>query len=248
VPAAATQDQLRLAFCRWGLPRAIRVDNGTPWGSAGDFPTDLALWLIGLGVEMIWNPPRCPQANGVVERSQGTGKRWAEPATCVDAAELQRRVDEQDGIQREVYPSIGGRSRLEAYPGLRHSGRGYRIEGEPRAWDLARVIEHLAGYVVVRRVDRHGSFSLYNKSRYVGRVLRGREVYVSLDPIAVEWVYADGDGVCYHRQKAEELSAERVRDLAVSHQRDRPRPRRRAGCRQARRTAVSDSAADQGVR
>ena len=39
----------------------------------------LALWLIGLGIEVIWNPPRCPQANGVVERSQGTGKRWAEP-------------------------------------------------------------------------------------------------------------------------------------------------------------------------
>src|SRR5271157_1101411 len=31
------------------MPARIRVDNGTPWGSAGDLPTDLALWLFGLG-------------------------------------------------------------------------------------------------------------------------------------------------------------------------------------------------------
>jgi hypothetical protein len=239
VPAAATQERLRGAFLRWGLPRAIRVDNGTPWGSAGDLPTDLALWLIGLGVEVIWNPPRCPQANGVVEHSQGTGKRWAEPATCADAAELQRRVDEQDGIQREEYPSIEGRSRAGAYPGLRHSGRPYRAEDEPGRWDLGRVVEHLAGYVAVRRVDGRGTFSLYNRSRYVGRALRGRDVYVSLDPLTAEWVYADRDGVCYHRQKAEELTVERVVGLSVSRHRDRPKP--------ARRTAVSGSGAHQGV-
>jgi transposase InsO family protein len=227
VPAAAAQERLRRGCGRWGLPRAIRVDNGAPWGSAGDLPTDLALWLIGLGVEVIWNPPRCPQANGVVERSQGTGKRWAEPETCADAAELQRRLDEQDGIQREGYPSVVGRSRLEAYPALRHSGRPYRPEEEEACWDLARVIEHLAGYVVVRRADRSGTVSLYNRNRYVARALAGRDVHVALDPIAVEWVYADGAGVCYHRQAAEELTADRVRGLAVSHHRDRPpRPRR----------------------
>jgi hypothetical protein len=49
----AIQEQFRAAFCRWGLPERLRSDNGYPWGSAGDFPSELALWLIGLGVEMI---------------------------------------------------------------------------------------------------------------------------------------------------------------------------------------------------
>ena len=120
MPAAETQRCLREAFARRGMPAQIRVDNGSPWGSAGDLPTALALWLIGLGIGVIWNPARRPQDNGVVERSQGTGKRWAEPPTCADAAELQRRIDDLDGIQREEYPSIGGMSRLEAFPGLRH--------------------------------------------------------------------------------------------------------------------------------
>jgi hypothetical protein len=41
---------LRRAFADWGRPERFRVDNGVPWGSWGDLPTDLALWLIGLGV------------------------------------------------------------------------------------------------------------------------------------------------------------------------------------------------------
>ena len=85
--------QLRLARVRWGLPGRFRVDNGWPWGSRGEFPTDLSLWMIGLGVGMHWNNPRRPQENGVVERSQGTSARWCEPWTCRTPAELQAMAD-----------------------------------------------------------------------------------------------------------------------------------------------------------
>lgn len=227
MPVAAAQDSLRRVFARWGLPRHIRVDNGSPWGSTGELPTDLALWLIGLGIEMIWNPPRRPQANGVIERSQGTGKRWAEPQTCGDVAELQARVDEQDRIQRELYPSIDRRSRLEAYPELKHSGRPYSAGGEASRWELDRVLRHLSGYVVVRQVDSGGTFSLYNRSRFVGRLLAGCPVYVTLDPVGVEWVYSNREGMCYRRQKAEELTAERILKLDVSRRRKRTKPSER---------------------
>ena len=82
VPPTETQAQLRLAFGRWGRPERLRVDNGPPWGTRGDLPTDLELWLLGVEVGVAPNPPRRPQDNGVVERSQGTGKRWGEPWTC----------------------------------------------------------------------------------------------------------------------------------------------------------------------
>ena len=205
----------------------MRVDNGAPWGSTGELPTDLALWLIGLGVGVTWNPPRCPQANGVVERSQGTGKRWAEPHTCREPAELRRLLEEQDHIQRALYPRFDGLSRVEAFPGLLHSGRSYRPEGEEASWGLTPVLNHLAGYVLVRRVDSSGTVSVYNRSRYVGKGLCGQDVYISLDPLAVEWVYAGADGACYRRQKAEELTAERVRGMDVSRHRTRDRPTRR---------------------
>jgi hypothetical protein len=205
----------------------VRVDNGTPWGSVGELPTELALWLIGLGISVIWDPPRRPQANGVVERSQGTGKRWAEPWTCRDEAELCRRLEEQDHIQRALYPRFQGLSRMEAFPGLSHSGRAYQADQEEAVWDLAATLGHLADYVLVRRVDVSGMVSVYNASHYVGKARSGQDIYISLDPLAVEWVYADRDGTCYRRQKAEELTTERVRALDVSRHRQRDRTRRR---------------------
>ncbi len=219
----------------------VRVDNGTPWGSAGDLPTELALWLFGLGVEVTWNPPRRPQDNGVIERSQGTGKRWAEPATCADAAELQRRIDELDRIQREVYPRPGGLSRLEASPGLRHSGRPYRPEDEAAAWSLAAALAHLSTYCVEREVDQGGCISLGNRSRYVGSRLKGRRVCASLDPHEVAWLVHDAAGVCYHRLEADELTAERITGLDVSRHRHRPGPRSRR-----RRKTVAELPANNG--
>ncbi len=221
MPAAETQRYLREAFCRWGLPTRIRVDNGTPWGSAGDLPTELALWLFGLGVGVVWNPPRRPQDNGVVERSQGTGKRWAEPPTCDSPAELQRRIDDLDRIQREHYPSIGGQSRLAAFPALCHSGRTYRLEDEASIWERDAALAHLSTYTVARDVDSAGVISLGNRSRYVGTALKGKRVYVSLDRYEVEWLIQSKQGVCYHRLKAEELTTERIVGLQVTNHRDR---------------------------
>jgi hypothetical protein len=121
-----TQADLRQAFAAWGLPARIRVDNGVPGGSDDELPTELACWLIGLGVEVVFNPPRRPQANGVVERSQGVAKQWAKPHTCATAEDLQARLDEMDRRQRELYPVTPGRlSRGQAFPGLTHSGRAY---------------------------------------------------------------------------------------------------------------------------
>lgn len=212
------QQALRLVFSRWGLPQCFRVDNGTPWGSAGsDWPTDLALWLIGLGVEMRWNPPRRPQDNGVIERSQATGKRWTEPDTCRDLQQLQERVDEMDRIQREVYPSIQGQTRRQAFPELQHSPRSYSRAWEKRAWDLTLVLAHLRDYRVVRRVDSKGQVTLYSRHHYVGEKYRGQDIYVILDPLDGEWVFTTAKDLQLRRKPAEELTRERIMRLQVSH-------------------------------
>jgi len=219
VAPTAVQAALRTIFSAWGRPARFRVDNGTPWGSAGDWPTDLALWLIGLGVDMIWNPPRRPQDNGVVERSQGTGKRWGEPHTCRDADELQHRLDNLDRIQREVYPSIHGRSRQEAFPQLQQRPRTFSPGWEKRAWSLALVLDHLADYSVPRRVDRKGQVSVYNRNHYVGKHYCGQTLYVTLDPVDGEWVFATPEGVQLRRKGAAEITRERIVKLQVSHHR-----------------------------
>lgn len=205
----------RKAFARWGLPQRIQFDNGYPWGSSGTFPPVLALWLIGLGVDVIWSWPACPQENGVVERSQGTGKRWAEPWRCCSAAELQRQVTTMDRLQRERYPYRGG-TRWEMFPGLAHSGRRYTCRDEPKLWQLARVLETLSQRLVIHRVDRYGGVSLYHYSRYVGKQYAGQPVYITLDPTGPTWVFSSGDGVQWRTHPATELTKQRIVNLDVS--------------------------------
>jgi transposase InsO family protein len=216
VPGSAVQEQLRRAFGRWGLPGRFRVDNGAPWGSRGDWPTELALWAIGLGVGMIWNPPRRPQDNGVIERSQGTAARWCEPWTCPSPEDLQSRLEQMDRLYREVYPYRQGQSRMAYYPGLSHSGRTYAVETEEQLWDWTRVTAHLSSYAVVRQVDHRGYVSMYNRGHYVGKLHQGKTVYVMFDPETNEWLFADLKGQPVCRKPAHELSPARVVALDVT--------------------------------
>jgi len=194
----------------------LRVDNGPPWGSRGDLPTDLELWLLGLEVGVDPNPPRHPQDNGVVERSQGTGKRWGEPWTCDSPEELHGRLKAMDEIQRQEYPSIAGQSRWDAFPQLVHSGRAYTPEWEEANWSLALVAANLAGYAVRRRVDASGAISLYNRRHYIGIIHKRKNVHVMFDPETHEWIVADEDGRQLSRQPATRIIREDIMNLTVS--------------------------------
>lgn len=58
-------------FERYGLPLRINADNGGPWGSprqAGYTLSELAIWLIRLGIRVSHSAPYHPQTNGKIER------------------------------------------------------------------------------------------------------------------------------------------------------------------------------------
>jgi hypothetical protein len=208
---------LRRTFPRWGRPDRLRVDNGHPWGSANDLPTDLALWLIGLGVNMVWNKPRCPQMNGVVERSQGVTQQWVEPQTLADPTQLQARLDWAVRIQRESYPAVAGRSRREAFPALGTPRRCYQIENEDALWHLDRVDRFLASGLWRRRVGPSSQIALYARDYWVGRRVMGQDVSVRFDPGDRHWVVCDHRGQELRRRPAEQLTRERIIGLRVAH-------------------------------
>ena len=60
-------------FRHYGLPDAIYVDNGSPWGnSSGHKWTRFGVWLLKLGVEVIHSRPYHPQGRGKNERFHRT--------------------------------------------------------------------------------------------------------------------------------------------------------------------------------
>jgi hypothetical protein len=188
VPAERTVEALREAFQRWGRPDRLRVDNGHPWGSTGDLPTELELWLMGLGIETVHNPPARPQANGVVERSQEIGQRWSDASRRGSAAEVESALREMDAHQREGFPEPA-RSRLRLFPKLAHSGRPYAAADEPALWSETEMRRRLSEYAVVRRINARGLISVYGKNHYVGKRHADRSATVRLDSDSGDWLF-----------------------------------------------------------
>src|SRR3954454_410327 len=104
VRVSEIQQMMQQSFEQWGLPAHIRVDNGKPFGDPQrcSIP-ELALWLTGLGIEVIWNRPRTPKDNAKVERMQATTSRWTEVEQCYSCSELQTKLDQAATIHGEQF-------------------------------------------------------------------------------------------------------------------------------------------------
>jgi hypothetical protein len=211
------QGKLRQVFAERGLPERIRVDNGSPWGSPqSDLPSALALWLIGCGIEVVWNRPRRSQENGVVERIHGVLEPWVEPENCPGGRRLQSRIDWAVHIQRERYPAIEGRSRAAVYPELCQPARAYDPAQEQETWQLDRVCAFLAQGLWRRKVSKAGTISIYNWNRSVGCAYAGEEINVQFDATCHQWVISDDLGHEIKRLDAPEISRARIMALAVT--------------------------------
>jgi transposase InsO family protein len=227
VPLPRVLDVLRKVFSRWGLPQQLRTDNGTPWGTSGGLPTEVHLWLAGLGVSLCRNRPNHPQENAKVERSQRTAQNWAVPPDCASLEQLQKRLDEEDRVQREVYPVQEQRSRWELHPELRHAPRWYVAGAEPYLWEWLLALTLLSRYVVRRRVSAAGKISLYDQPVEVGRPWAGQRVCVQLalreeyGQWRAEWVIRQEDGTELRRTPVRGLSQKEI----LSGTRDRPHHR-----------------------
>ena len=97
----AVQSHLQATFERYGLPDAMFVDNGTPWGDAsGRHWTRLRVWLLKLGVRLIYSRPYHPQSRGKNERFHRTLREEVFAfRTFHNLVQVQRAFD----AWREVY-------------------------------------------------------------------------------------------------------------------------------------------------
>jgi hypothetical protein len=209
----------RHVFARWGLPDRVRVDNGYPWGTPRDLPPELALWLIGLGVGVIWNPAGQPTCNPKVERCNGLTQQWGELRRCADRAAAAAVLAQVARIQREEYPAIRGRTRSEVFPGLKAPRRAYRRSREAALWDLCRVDAFLARGCWKRRVDCNGRISIYGHGRSVGRAWAHQEVGLRFEASSRCWIASNQAGELIKQIPASELTREQIIALAVSRRR-----------------------------
>jgi transposase InsO family protein len=106
------------AFRAYGLPLAIRCDNGAPFGSRGAGGlTRLSAWWLKLGVKPHFIRPASPQENGRHERMHRTLKAQTSRPAAANAAEQQARFDafRQHFNEERPHQALGQRLPAELY-------------------------------------------------------------------------------------------------------------------------------------
>jgi transposase InsO family protein len=167
-----TKEVFKRVFKEYGLPRAIKSDNGSPFASIGlGRLSRLSVWWIELGIEPILTQPGRPQQNGKHERMHKTLKDEATKPPRANLQAQQRRFNEWVEEYNFVRPhdALEGDYPCEVY---RYSEKEY-----PRSLPKVEYPDHYE----VRLVSANSGFRW--NDRYVGAnsALIGK--YIGLEPL-----------------------------------------------------------------
>jgi transposase len=213
VPLAEVREACITMFKRWGKAGSLRVDNGQPLGNPKRNATPaLALWLIALDVDMIWNKPFSPTENAKVERMQGTSARWVEIDKCTDLQDLQARLDSESLVHREqlVIRRLQNQTRLQAFPELETSRRIF----DERTFDVQRVYTFLAQKIYARQVSSSGVLTFFGHKFNIGLKNKGIKVEIKLNVADLTWLFYDNQTLL-DTKPAHHLSEHNIRNLTV---------------------------------
>jgi putative transposase len=119
-------------FREFGLPRAIRTDNGVPFASAHALfgLSRLSVWWLRLGIAIERIKPGHPEQNGRHERMHLTLKKEATKPASYNFLQQQARFDEFIEVYNNDRPhqALGGQYPGEVYT---PSAREYRVPDRP---------------------------------------------------------------------------------------------------------------------
>jgi hypothetical protein len=190
-PAAGDYRQaLRLAFAQWGLPDRLATDHDRIFydeTSKSPFPTRFHLWLIALGIELVFGRMRTPKDQAVTERSHQTwDQQVLQGARFENYQHLWKALGERQIFLNQFLPcaSLGEIPPLVAHPEARFPRRPYRPEWEAELIDLEKVHAYLAEGQWFRKVSSLGAISIGGHIYHPGYHWRP-DVYVELtfDPL-----------------------------------------------------------------
>jgi transposase InsO family protein len=156
-PIAAVMQRL---FRRLGLPKAIRTDNGSPFGALGPRGwSRLAVGWVKLGIRLEYGRPRSPQDNAEHEQMHRLLKEHTTRPPSVSLAAQQRRFERwrQWYNRRRPHESLGQQLPAQLY---RPSKRRWRKA--PTAW-------RYPAHWLKLRLDAKGRWQWRQRQRLIGQ-------------------------------------------------------------------------------
>ena len=146
---AGARARFERAFRAYGLPNAIRTDNGVPFATSGIHGlSQLNVWWMRLGIQHQRIHPGRPQENGAHERMHKTLKRRAIRPPRDNAAAQQRAFDrfQREYNEERPHESLAGQTPASRY---RPARRPYPRILPPQEYP---------GHFLVKQITTGGTF------------------------------------------------------------------------------------------
>lgn len=173
---ARVQAIFEAAFREYGLPEAIRTDNGAPFASQAIAGLSrLALWWMKLGIVPERIQPAHPEQNGRHERMHLTLQQEAMTPMAANRRAQQRRFDHfrREFNQQRPHQALAMRTPDSCYI------------SSPRAYPARLPEPEYDSRMIVRRVFEGGQFSWKHHEVFVSETLRGEPI--ALEPLDDRW-------------------------------------------------------------
>lgn len=155
------------AFREFGLPLAIRTDNGVPFATRAIHGLSyLNVWWLRLGIVHQRIRPGCPQENGAHERMHRTFKREAVKPVRHGCRAQQRNFDafRAEYNTERPHEALGQETPASRY---RPSPRPYPERLPPLEYP---------GHFVVKKVTTGGTFRFHNRLLYLANAMVDQHV------------------------------------------------------------------------
>ena len=157
----------RSLFREYGLPDAIRTDNGAPFASTGIHGLcELNVWWMKLGIVHQRIRPASPQQNGQHERMHKDLKREAARPPAENLAKQQKRLN----LFRQRYNHERPHDALDGdFPSERWQPSTKVYSGRLRKPEYP-------GYFEIRRVSACGTFRLHTGQYFLSNAHKGEDI------------------------------------------------------------------------
>lgn len=206
------QRLLRLAFLEFGMNRRLQVDHESVFfdnHSASPFPTELHLWLTGLGIEICYTPKGKPQKQGMVERSHQTmHQQVVAGQTFDDYRQLFDRCQQRRSRLNRDIPSRSTQNLppLLNCPQAEKSERVYQVDTEEKIFDPQEIKNLLRQGRWYRSVSKDKTASLGGKVYYLPKAQPKTEVEIKFNPYKSTFLFFDANGEFINSRPAQGIT------------------------------------------
>ena len=167
--AESSKAVFEAAFREFGLPEAMRSDNGTPFASTGiQGLTKLSVWWLKLGIRLERIEPGEPQQNGRHERMHRTLK---EETTQPVAATLRQQQQKFDAFRKEY-------NEQRPHEALQFTTPASQYQASSKTYPARLPEPEYAQHFKLHKIEPSGDLCWHYDRCFLGRALAGELVGV----------------------------------------------------------------------